>query len=487
MVGNQVCGGPHSFYVCGSGSAYCGALRNPFQSVSTSDSSDLSTSDSSSDDDLSSPPPFPDLHAETLLLFQEIDVNGAEHPANLCWDNGSTRCLVTHSYAKENGLKSQNIVFRLDVVGNRGDPQQGCYYLFELVLTDGSTRKLWGYGVENIMEPPDPVDLSLVKKIFPHLPKNVFFPAPMKQIDILIGNNFLGLHPSGGQGRDAVGNLRAYQSLFGHGWVVAGTHPDIKPGKCTLSPSAMHLARAFKCEVIPELLPGFWEGDCLGVLPPKRCGKCLRCMECSDPSLIRSRKEQDELDMLQKGVKLVNGQLQVSYPFIRDPHCLPNNRHAVIRMAEKQEKRLIKSGFLDTYNKEFQKYLDRGAAVKLSAQELDEYKGPVNYISHHGVIQDSVTTPLRIVTNSSLKNGTFSLNECLARGPNSLNSMLEISLRFRCHEEGMVFDLTKAYNALKTGPVEKNLRRFVWRFSPEDSLGYCEQYPYNDNCFKRKS
>ena len=142
MVGNQVCGGPHSSYVCGSGSAYCGALRNPFQSVSTSDSSDLSSSDSSSDDGLSSSPPFPDLHAETLLLFQEIEINGAEHPANSCWDNGSTRCLVTHSYAKENGLKSQDIVFRLDVVGNRGDPQQGCYYLFELVQSDGSSRKL---------------------------------------------------------------------------------------------------------------------------------------------------------------------------------------------------------------------------------------------------------------------------------------------------------------------------------------------------------
>jgi hypothetical protein len=50
----------------------------------------------------------------------------------------------------------------------------------------------------------------------------------------------------------------------------------------------------------------------LGVLPPKRCGKCLRCTECSDPSLIRSRKDQDELEMLQKGVKLLNGQLQVS-------------------------------------------------------------------------------------------------------------------------------------------------------------------------------
>ena len=89
------------------GSAYCGALRNPFQSVSTSDSSDLSSSDSSSDDDLSSSPPFPDLHAETLLLFQEIEINGAEHPAYSCWDNGSTRCLVTHSYCKSVSLQNE--------------------------------------------------------------------------------------------------------------------------------------------------------------------------------------------------------------------------------------------------------------------------------------------------------------------------------------------------------------------------------------------
>ena len=68
-----------------------------------------------------------------------------------------------------------------------------------------------------------------------------------------------------------------------------------------------------------------------------------------------------------------------------------------------------------------------------------------------------MTTPLRIVTHSSLKNGSTSLNGCMIAGPNSLNSMMDIGLRFRCHETGMVFDLTKAYNSLLTGPIEKNL------------------------------
>ena len=473
MINNNMCGGQHSSYVCGSGSAYCGSLRYTCLSSSNSDKSDSSSSESSSDE-VSSPnngSVVPDLNAETLLLFQEVDISGAASPAFVCWDDGSTRCLVTHKYAEACSMRGQNIVYRLDVVGSKGDPMQGCYYMFDLVQNDGSVRTVWAYGIDKIMEAPDTVDLSPVSKLFPHLPKDLFAPAVKKEVDILIGNNFLGLHPSGGQGRDSVGNMRAYQSQFGHGWVLAGSHPALKPGRTQLTPSALNLARIYKCEIIPELQPSFWEGDCLGVLPPKRCGKCMRCVQCTDLALTYSRKDQDELDMLKKGIKLVNGQLQVTYPFIRDPHCLPNNRHVVIMMAEKQEKRLIKSGHLERYNLEFQKYLDRGAAVKLSKQELDEYKGPINYISHHGVIQDSVTTPLRIVTNSSLKNGTWSLNECLARGPNSLNSMLDITLRFRCHEEGMVFDLTKAYNALKTGPVERNLRRFVWRFSPEDDWG----------------
>ena len=95
-----------------------------------------------------------------------------------------------------------------------------------------------------------------------------------------------------------------------------------------------------------------------------------------------------------------------------------------------------------------------GSVRRVWAYWIDEIMEPsdqpVNYISHHGVISDSVTTPLRMLTNNTVKNGTRSLNECLARGPNSLNPMLDISLRFRCHEEGMVFDLTKAYNSLKT-------------------------------------
>ena len=473
LVNGNKCNKEHSSLVCGSGNAYCGATKPSSNSYFHQDSDSSSTSSSSVP---MSEANFPDLGAETLLMFQDVKIAGSDNTAYTCWDKGSTRCLVTHDFAKENGLPSQKIVYRLDVVGSQGEAQDGVYYMFTMVLNNGFERKVWAYGIDSIMAPPDPLDLTCLRTLFPPIPKEVFAPTEKKPVDILMGNNFLGLHPDGGLGRDAVGDMRAYQSQFGLGWVLAGTHPDIKPGVVQLSYCAFNISRTFRCEVVPEMLPSFWEGECLGVLPPKRCGRCLRCRQCSDPALIFSRKEQEEFEMLENSVKLEKGQINVRYPFKIDPHCLPNNRRCVVKMAEKMEARLLKSGQLSYYNKEFQKVLDRGAVVKLSQEEIENWKGPVNYISHHGVEQDSQTTPLRIVTNSSLKNGVRSLNECLVKGPKSLNSMLDITLRFRCHDSGLVFDLTKAYNAMKTGPVERHLRRFIWRFDPS---GVWEDYAFD--------
>ena len=95
-------------------------------------------------------------------------------------------------------------------------------------------------------------------------------------------------------------------------------------------------------------------------------------------------------------------------------------------MAEKVERDLLRDGFHAVYNEQVQSVLDRATAVKLTQQEMDEWAGPVNYITHHPVLKDSASTPVRMVSNSSF--GNPSLNSILMKGPNSLNSMLDIML-----------------------------------------------------------
>ena len=61
---------------------------------------------------------------------------------------------------------------------------------------------------------PEPVDLCSIGRLFPHVPANIFEALAKKKIDILIGLNYFSLHPSGGQERNCVDNLRVLHRKF---------------------------------------------------------------------------------------------------------------------------------------------------------------------------------------------------------------------------------------------------------------------------------
>ena len=90
-------------------------------------------------------------------------------------------------------------------------------YEFDFDDMYGKLHRIWGYGIDEIIEPGEPVDLSNVRHLFPHVPDQAFHTLPKKRIDILVGLNYNALHPCGGIGVDLVGNLKALRSRFGCG------------------------------------------------------------------------------------------------------------------------------------------------------------------------------------------------------------------------------------------------------------------------------
>merc|ERR1712020_326323 len=148
------------------------------------------------------------------------------------------------------------------------------------------------------------------------------------------------------------------------------------------------------------------------------------------------------------------------YPLVKDPAVLIDNRHAVIKMAEKQEERLRKKGELEAYNKELEGYVHRGTFLELSEEEMRLWGGVVNYVSHHGVAKPGATTALRPVVNSSFPNNSsgVSYNDLLPKGPNSLVPLFEALIRWRSYEQCVVWDITKAYNTVVTFEEEMHAR-----------------------------
>ena len=53
-------------------------------------------------------------------------------------------------------------------------------------------------------------------------------------------------------------------------------------------------------------------------------------------------------------------------------------------------------------------------------------------------------------------------------GPNQLSDLQEVLLKFQGFETRLLMDLSKAYQALRTGKKEADLRLFLWRNGPEE-------------------
>ena len=301
------------------------------------------------------------------------------------------------------------------------------------------------------------------------MPPEAFVILDRKPLDILVGLNFYGLHPDGGSGKDKIGNLKALRSDFSCGWIIGGSHPNLKPSKVQLTDKALAMATICKVEIKPFVPMDFWELNSLGVQPPKRCGRCKSCKFCSDEGFLISCQEEEEYKVIEDSVTVKDGKTTLKFPFIKDPNVLSDTSFSMIKRAESLEKSLKRRGLYEDYNTEFKKFIQRKVISEVTKAELNSYDGPTNHISHHGVLQPKkVTTPFRLVSNSSQDNRGHSLNSCLPKGPNALCDMFILILKFRTFLVALAFDICKAYHTLLTGVIEKFLRLMIWRLNEDE-------------------
>ena len=93
----------------------------------------------------------------------------------------------------------------------------------------------------------------------------------------------------------------------------------------------------------------------------------------------------------------------MKYPWKKDPQSLPYNYPQVLKKLETIERRLVNQPeYANSYNEQIQEMKQLGFARKLTKEEMEDWKGPIHYISHHAIVRpEKKSTPVRIVFNSS--------------------------------------------------------------------------------------
>lgn len=158
------------------------------------------------------------------------------------------------------------------------------------------------------------------------------------------------------------------------------------------------------------------------------------------------------------------------HPWTEDPASLPNNKRGVQACFLRMEKQLRKEQeWKVAYGTQIHEMVERGAAIKLTAEVIEKWTGPVWYVSHLVAPNPhSVTTPVCTVWNRSQKYKGVSMNDLLLKGPDVLNPIRAVLLRFREGVQAALGDIKKMYNSVWLEEREMHLHRFLWRDSPEE-------------------
>ena len=205
----------------------------------------------------------------------------------------------------------------------------------------------------------------------------------------------------------------------------------------------------------PVDLTNFWTTESMGM----SVNPC--CCDTEELSPI----ERKEAKIIEDSCRKVDNQWLIPYPWKRDPRELPNNKAQAFKKLEATKRRLLKNPeHAKAYDLQMVEMNQLQFARKLTEEETRRHTGPVHYISHHEVLRpESKSTPVRIVFNSSAVFQGHKLNDYWMKGPDLLNDLFGVVLRFRENQVTFMGDISKMYHRIRIPETDLHVHRFLWR------------------------
>ena len=378
-----------------------------------------------------------------LLPIISVNICGSDKlykRGNVLFDSGAQISLIRLETAENLGLKGNDVSITITKVG--GEEETVKTKVFKVPIISLDTRKTYSITAVGMFCISDDVTDIKSENLAGRfgLSRNEIHRGK-GAIDLLIGIDHAFMHV--GETRQA-GCMIARNSPLG--WVVFGSPPGETSGKY----------KVFNIKfATPVDLTDFWTTESMGV-EVKSCS-------CEPDEL--SQIEREEKMIIEKSCQKVGNQWLIPYPWKKDPSQLPDNRAQAIKRLKSTERRLMKHPEqAEAYNQQMKEMTDMNFSRKLSDEELKNYKGPIHYISHHGVLRpEKASTPLRIVFNSSSVYQGHCLNDYWLKGPDLLNSLFGVILRFRENEVAVSGDISKMYHRVLIPEADQHVHRFLWR------------------------
>ena len=380
-------------------------------------------------------------------------------------DSGSTCSLVLSSVAEKLGLEGSEE--RIILNGIQGT----CELNSRRVNTQVSAVNMvaprfevnGALVVEHLNIAQQKVNLVDVKSKWPHL-KEIDIPeASSCDVSLLIGSDcldiILPIETRCGPRGTPVG-IRTK-----HGWTITGP----LPGYIRTSEGIFHAYVHSPDEELHNQVKSWWRTEEFG---------------CKfDVETQRSVEDENAMRILEETTKKVDGRYEVPLLWKKNGGSMQNNRTVAEHRLAMLERRLQRDPNLaEAYKETIHSDLEKGYVKKIVLNEgaTEEKQW---YLPHHPVLNPNKPGKVRRVCDTACRYQGSSLNDHLITGPDLLNSLTGIFMRFREEKIALSADIEAMFSQVAVPKEDQPVLRFLWRDSTDSGT---ETYQYQRHIFGAK-
>ena len=309
--------------------------------------------------------------------------------------------------------------------------------------------------------------------VYTHLDGLSFEAVAPEEICILIGADSPESHISSKVARGRIGQPLAFKTPFG--WALfgpaSGSSSKVQHTATMASGAAEASIAAFweetdkaptvfvnmvraRTEVdLNEAIVAFWRQEHCGILPQKE--------------VAMSREDIAALKRMEEETTMVNGHYQVPMLWRDSNERLPNNMAMVRKRFEFLAKKLRADPKLfEQYKAVIDGYLqaDPPYARKMKPEEVQQRTPKTWTLPTFPVFHpNKPEKPPRVVNDAAAAFHGISLNSALVTGPDLLNLLVGVLIRFRNGEIAIAGDIEAMFHQVRASLADSDSLRFLWK------------------------
>lgn len=374
------------------------------------------------------------IEPESFVPIVKVTVNG-KVTAKAALDTCSSSTFCSESLAQALNLKGKQHSVSLGTIA--GESLLKSKLVSMTVSGCQETMKLSGVKVVQEIPVSMPADIDAVLHL-PHL-KGIDLSAyhDCTNVDLLIGQDFAeALFPF----QTKQGKKREpYAVKYKFGWALSGNL-----SRSSATPSVF-------CHFISSI------SDPVSSEPCERMSESFSF----DDEIGMSWEDRQVIALWDREVRKEGGHYELPIPWRNPEEALPNNFALAKGRLDSLVKRLSKEGLYERYNREIERLLDSGYAEVVPTDQLHR-SDRIFYLPHHNVHNPNKPEKLRVVFDCACKYEGKSLNDRCMQGPNLLNNLFEVLLRFRSGHFAVQADIQAMYNQVRIPVYDRDALRFLW-------------------------